>query len=301
MIDVSITRAAKRTMELEINQAVADQPWRMHSMDLNSDEFDETYEALGHWPAVREFIGEANYDFLKELAFTVDSKLWQIGTAFDRDKMRTKAGREVVVKRIPMLANSFANHPNGLMFDLLEDTSSTATIDGVTFFNAAHTIAGSSTTWSNLVSGAGVTAANIITDFYKIRAAIAAVQNRAGDRVFENIGNLKLTCLYPLDIDQVINEVFNMDVITGSDTQGVLKRFNVKTEGYDRLTDTTDWYIKIENFPGLQPFFFFKVIDPTFEWDETDKVKKNLVSYSGRARYKMHFGYPVIIYKVNNS
>lgn len=301
MIDISITRAAKTNMQLEINQAVADQPWRKHSRDLTSNEETETFEGLGHWPAVREFIGEANYDFLKKLAFTVDSKTWQLGTAFKRQDLKTAAGKQVVMTRLPLLAQSFAGHPNGLMFTLIEDTSSTSTIDGLTFFNTSHTIAGSSTTWSNLITGTGTAAAQIIADFYSTIKAIGGVQNRAGDRVFENVGKLKLTVLHPNDLDQKMHEVFLKYPITGDTTQGALRHYDVSLESYDRLTDTSDWYVKIENFPMLQPFFFFKVKNPTFEWDETDKVKKLMVSYSGHAIYKMHYGYPIVIYKINNS
>jgi phage major head subunit gpT-like protein len=303
MIDINVRRAAKKTM-LELPQMMMTQPWRRHSSDLRSNEKSEIYQGLGGWPAVERFVKERSYEAIGQREYTVDSIPWALSTEFDSDDVKREAGRWVVQEKLPNMAQVFASHPNGLFFTLLEDTTSIKTVDGVTFFNAAHPVIGSDTiTNSNIVSGAGVTAANIITDWYKVVKAFADMRTRSGDRIFEDVGQLRYNILYPMDLDAVMTEVFLKQAITGSATQGALNQENVRLEKYSRLTDTADWYVKVDNFPTFQPFFFFIVKAPTFKWNASEdrEFERQTVAYGGTARYKMHFGHHETMVKVNNT
>lgn len=302
MISLDKQRASK-AMNLHVGQQIAMQTWREHTMDLVSAEHTETYEGLGDFPAVEKYLKERNYQVVGQRDYTVKSEKWTINTELDVDDMKREKGMWFINTKIPQMAQIFAAHPNGLFFDVLQNTTSTNTMDRVTFFNAAHPVIGSDITNSNLVSGTGVAAANIKVDWYTVKHTFGGMKLRSGDRIFENTGRLSFEIFVPNALEQVFTDLFIEQRVVGDATTGTLRNANAKISVFDRLTDANDWYVKIRNFPAIQPFFFFKNYNPKFEWNDSKHLmfERDVVRYGGKARYAIVYAYPEIIIKVVNA
>lgn len=303
-MQLTTKQRASKAMALHLPQQIASMHWRMNTMDIRSIEKTENLQGLGDFPAVEEYLKERNYQAVGQRDFIVKSRKWMLSTEIEVDELEREGGKWFISTRIPQIAKGFAAHPTRLFFELLENTVSTKTMTGKTFFNAAHPVIGSKTiTNSNLVSGSGTSAAQVIADWFKVKRAFAAMKLRNGDRIFENIDTISYEIWIPNELDEVFTDVFNREPITGSATQGKLNNQNAKVKMFDRLNDANDWYVKITNMPMFQPFFFFKNYDPEFMWNDSKHLEfeKDVVRYGGKARYDIVYGYPEIIIKVVNA
>lgn len=303
LINIDVRRAAKTNVELELQQQVLTQPWRRWAGTVPTG--GEKYidlESLSGWDGIKEFIGERHYDDLTKLSYRVDTTKWEKSVEFDEDDMRSKAFKDLVSRRVRQLGLMFAQHPNDLFYALIKDRTSTNTIDGVTFFNAAHPVAGSDTiTNSNIVSGSGTTTANIYANFISAELAFGAMLTRSGAEIWSTTAGLQYHVMYgPALHSQMILLFGNQPTNTSDPLRGVLAG-RATIELLNRLDDN-DWYVGIKNTPA-KPFAYVEMYPPTFKWKqgtaqgdfETDKVR-----YGGKARYKLHhWNYPAMVL-VNN-
>lgn len=301
MYDANKQRAS-RYIQMELPKMQMAATWREHSTDLRSDETSETYEGLGDWPAVKEFLNERSYESIGQADYTIKSKEWELSFEMKKKDMKREKGKWLIQDKLPKIAQAFASHPNGLMFALLEDFTSTKTMDRLTFFNAAHTIIGSTRTYSNLLSGSGVTAANIINDYHSALELFALMVKRSGEPLFEDIGQLRFDLFHPRSLNQVMKEVFVDQRVAGSTTVGRLSSEPVTLKHYSRLVDQDNWYLKINNIPGFQPFFMYIVEEPKFMWNDSkdNDFKRKTVQFGGDGEYSMAYAYPETMVAVVN-
>ena len=299
LIDIDIKRAAKQAV-LDVQQQVLTQPWRKSSGDLDTG--GEKYvdlEDVSGWDGVREFVGERQYDDITKLSYTVDTTKWEKSVEFDEDDMKGAGFKTLVQRRVQQLGLMFLQHPNKLYFALLKDRTSTQTIDGVTFFNAAHPVAGSKTiTNSNIVTGTGTTTANIFADFTSAELAFGAMKTRSDDYIWRSTEALQYRLLYGPSLHSQMNTLFRRtDPLASDPYRGALEGRAVPELHHD-LNDN-DWYLEISNAPIIKPFAYVKMYNAKFRWKnapnqadfETDKVR-----YGGKARYKLHYWhYPGIV------
>lgn len=303
LIDIDIKRAAKQTM-LDVQQQVLIQPWRKSCGDINTN--GEKYidlEDISGWDGVREFKGERHYDDLVKLSHTVDTTKWEKSVEFDDDDMKTSGFKTLVQTRLQQLGLMFVQHPNKLYFELLKNRTSTKTIDGVTFFNAAHPVPGSeSITNSNIVSGGGTTVANIYEDFIKVELAFGAMKTRSDDYIWRSTDALKYRLLYGPNLHSQMRTLFSPDEPTTSDPyRGKLIGRAMPEKHHD--LDDNDWYVEISNAPIIKPFAYVKKYNPVFGWKNANKkpdFETDKVRYGGKAAYKIHYWHYAGMVLVNN-
>lgn len=142
-------------------------------MNVKSDSDKESYNWLGAVPAPVEWKDERVIRGLRSQDYTIVNTNYETTIEVDRNTLEDdKYG--LIAPRIKQLATRVANHPNKLVFQLLNAGASTKTYDGQNFFKANRQI-GDSGTINNIAAGA------YAADGDKIRAGIAkAIEQMMG-------------------------------------------------------------------------------------------------------------------------
>lgn len=164
-----ITAALLAAMRTEVRRQFADayaamQPqtmWNTVAMLVPSSTASNTYDWLGDFPALREWIGDRVIKDMKENAYQIPNKLFEgtVGiprTAIEDDNLGTLASR------IRNMAQAAARHPDIMVADLIKNGHAATCYDGQFFFDTDHPVAenadgtGAVTSVSNVQAGAGV-------------------------------------------------------------------------------------------------------------------------------------------------
>jgi len=255
----------------------------------------ETYEWLGDFPAIKEFLGTRQIEAFREHSYTLTNKKYEVTIGVDLDKMDDNPG--YVEPRLKGMAQKFANHPSRLMIDLMVDGTTDLCYDGKAFYATDHPVDGDAgSTFSNLLTGAGVTVAHIKTDWGKVTRSLLEYEGRDGDVLFDDIG--KIEVVYPAELQQVFEEAFEAVLISTGGSNVVLKKAELTASG--RLSDAKDWYAnKVDSF--IKPFVLQDRKGVVTEWNDRDKFDKDILYFGGKARYVAGYTLPQLSIKVNNT
>lgn len=164
-----ITPAILSALRTEVRRQFGDayaamQPqtmWNTIAMLVPSSTASNTYDWLGDFPNLREWIGDRVVKDMKENAYQITNKLFEgtVGiprTAIEDDNLGTLASR------IRNMGQAAARHPDIMVADLIKAGHSTVCYDGQFFFDTDHPVAanhdgtGVVTSVSNVQAGTGV-------------------------------------------------------------------------------------------------------------------------------------------------
>ncbi|MBP9184352.1 MAG: Mu-like prophage major head subunit gpT family protein [Fuscovulum sp.] len=164
-----ITSGTLAALRTEVRRQFADayagmQPqtfWNTVAMLVPSSTASNTYDWLGDFPDLREWIGDRVVKDIKENAYQITNRLYEgtVGiarTAIEDDSIGT------VGARIRNIAQAAARHPDKLVADLVKNGHTSLCYDGQYFFDVDHPVAantdgtGAVTSVSNAQAGAGV-------------------------------------------------------------------------------------------------------------------------------------------------
>lgn len=286
----SFKKGAKTTVFKSLQDKINQTLWKKFCMVVPSTSAAESYEWLGQMPGVKEFLDRRQIEGLKKFKYEVANRTWEDTLGFDVDQLADNPG--IVKARIPTLAQAAAEHPEELFIDVL--LANPTCFDGKAFFASDHPDQNEGA-FSNLVTGAGALAANIRTDYYKIKKALLNFKKRNGRALFKSVG--KLTILHGPDTAQAMEEVFLTDKLSSGAINPLYKKVELVETGD---IDGNDWYVTKMDAPML-PFIFQEREGWKFEWDETQKFMTKTVFYGGKARYNIAPGLPQLAFKVENS
>lgn len=164
-----ITNALLAALRTEVRRQFGDayaamQPqtfWNTVAMLVPSSTASNTYDWLGDFPNLREWVGDRVIKDMKENAYQITNKLFEgtVGiprSAIEDDQLGT------VATRIRNMAQSAARHPDIMIADLIKNGHTATCYDGQYFFDTDHPVAangdgtGAVTSVSNVQAGAGV-------------------------------------------------------------------------------------------------------------------------------------------------
>lgn len=116
----------------------------------------EDYGWLGDVPAMREWIGDRVINSIKQHAYAIKNKSFELTQGVDRDKVETdQVG--IYSPLFQMMGDSAAKHPDELIFALLAAGFATNCYDGQYFFDTDHPVLvdGETVSVSNMQAGSG--------------------------------------------------------------------------------------------------------------------------------------------------
>jgi phage major head subunit gpT-like protein len=211
---------------------------------VGSESRSEDYAWMGEATQMEEAGPELTFTPLTDAQYNLPNKKYWAGLQLKRDDVSDDevGGFEIRVREMAQVARRF---PNKLLTDaLVNGTSATLgkCYDGGAFFTATHPSRGRAPAQSNLLTGAGVTTANIQTD---IAAGLAALQNIVGENGEPiNEGFEKVFIVYPVALEKAMQEAVYAALISNTSNVGN-RRFNIDLIPNPRLTDASDWYMGI--------------------------------------------------------
>jgi len=265
-----------------------------------SDTLDESYNWLGTVPKMREWLAERQLEGLGFYTYSITNKHWETSIEVDRDTLEDDKYM-LIRPRIQQLGVEAARYPGELATDVLVAGVSTTGYDGINFFATTHSEEESGTQ-SNLLTGAGVTLANIRTDFVAGRTAM----NRAKDGRARPM-NLWPDCVVlPPDLQDVFEQLINTNIIalsSGTQQSNVLIGVvDLLVNTY--LADTVDWYL-MDTAEVVKPLIF--QIRKAAEFVGVDRPDQDTVfrtrqfMYGADARFNAGYGLWQMAYKINNT
>lgn len=263
--------------------------WMRHAMTVPSTTKTVIHNWLGRVGAMKEWIDTKAVDQLRGMDLTISSKDWENTLSVDRNDIEDDL-LGMYNPRIQDLGQRAKQHPDALLTSLrIAGTGSTQGLcyDGQFFYDSDHA-EGDSGVQANLITGAGTTAANIRTDWFKAKAALRKFKDDKGEPFVLNLGNQDALAVIPPDLEAVFDEINNP--APGSTVPKTLIPYEVDS----RLIDVNDWYVDFVGAP-VKPFIhqtrkavnFVSLDDPNAT--ETVFMRKKF-HYGVEGRYVMAYG-----------
>ena len=123
---------------------------------INSTASEETYGWLGDIPKLREWIGDRHVKALSAKGYTIRNRKFEGTVGVQRDDIEDdKLG--LYAPRMEMLGQSAAQHPDEILFELINAAFASLCYDGQNFFDTDHPVGkpGAEVSVSNMQAGAG--------------------------------------------------------------------------------------------------------------------------------------------------
>jgi phage major head subunit gpT-like protein len=127
------------------------------AMTVPSTTAEETYAWMRDLPGIREWIGDRVVHNVSASGYTVRNKRWELTIGVDRDRIDDDQ-YGVFAPMFDNMGQLTGEHPNRLVFPLLNAGFSSIAADGQYFFDSDHPVIaenGSTTSVSNVQTGAG--------------------------------------------------------------------------------------------------------------------------------------------------
>lgn len=246
------------------------------ALNVPSSAASEKFGWLGSSPTMQEFKDEKAPKGLLDFDYTISNVPYEATIKVDKFALKNDqlGGVQVRIRDLAARAKQF---PIKLMIELLKAGTTQLCYDGLPFFSVSHT-EGDSGTQSNLLTGTGITAAQLTADFRAARAAMWGLKDDRGEPFYEDV-NMDLVVLCPPALQGVFEELFTASMI--SNTTNVLKGA-AQVAVSSRLTDANDWYL-LNKAGAIKPLVFQENMPVTFGALEGD-------SESGFMRRFYHYG-----------
>jgi len=227
--------------------------WEKIATRVPSSTKEENYSWLGNLISLREWIGDRVIQNLKAYNYAIVNKHFEGTVEVDRDDIEDdRIG--VYAPIVQMLGFQAAQHPDKLIFDLLNNGFSSLCYDGQYFFDTDHPLP-DGTTQSN--KG---TAALSITSYGAARAAMGKIKGDNG----EPLGIVPDTLVVPPALELTARQILNAEMIS---INGVAQtnpyRNSAQLVVSPRLTSDTAWFLLQTNGP-IKPLIFQARKNPEF-------------------------------------
>jgi phage major head subunit gpT-like protein len=265
------------------------------TVDSNKDK--ETYSFTYLFNKIREWIDRAKFDTGKTFGYEIKNKKWQSGFDIDNDYMEdVKANTELsadLKQKISGVNDDFVDHKDEILNDLLETNGNA--FDETAFFANSRPNIPESTGLDNLLTGSGITLANLDTD---LRAAKVALKGmRIKGKAINKNPTLVVTCPTHLtDLFQTLRASETVDLGGGAETNTLRNTFEI-VENFEQDTSNNDWYLSNKT-SKMQPLILQKRQDVQFK--EIPDDMEDITFMNWKARYAGGYGNPMAIVKTDN-
>ena len=198
---------------------------------------------LGRAPAMREWLDSKQSEQLRGFDFALATKDWESTIEVDRNDIEDDTFR-LYKPAIQMLGIRAKQFPDKRLSQIR--VANGACYDTKALYAIDHE-EGHSGQQSNLLTGTGVTAADIRTDYFAAIKAFRKFRDDKGELYIEDVGNVDVIATIPPELEMVFGDLNNPG--PGSLTAKTIIPFEVD----GRLTDPNDWYLDFVAYP-IKPF-----------------------------------------------
>ena len=283
------TVALERGIRTEFNKAFhAAQPPALEPCytTVPSSGADEKYGWLGDMPQMREWLGDKHIKAALDHEYTITNKDFESTISVDRNEIEDDR-MGIIKPRVQTLAARAKNYPAKLVGDLIINGTTGLAYDGSAFF-ADRTAPN-----DNLLAGAGVTDANLLTGLAAARTAMMRFHDDSG----EDLQMVPDTIICPPELEpqfqKLIKSVTHITA-TASGVANVWAGSIKRVIALSALSDANDWYVLQCDWP-LKPFIFQNRKPPKFVSLDRDTdmevfMRKRLL-YSVEMRCNAGYGF----------
>ena len=195
---------------------------------------EENYQWLGATARIKEWVDAKTIDQLRGFDWLIKNKDWEGTIAVKRNDFEDdKLGLHT--PRIQELGVEARVHPDELIDTARVAGSSALCYDGQFFYDTDH-VEGDSGAQSNIITGAGVTAANVRADFFKAIEKFRTFKDDKGRPRIRRMGSLAMKATIPAGLEAVFDELNNP--APGS----TVPRTRIEYVVDPYLTDVNDYY-----------------------------------------------------------
>ena len=239
---------------------------------------------------MREWVGDREIQNLTDSDYTIKNKNFELTIGVDRDAIEDDT-IGLYTPSIEMLAQSAAQHPDKLIFELLAKGFTAKCYDGVAFFSDAHKVG------NKTVSNKG-TAQLSLEAYIAARAGMMSLTNGKG----QALGLIPDTLVVPPALEAKARDILVADFINGSRNtmQGTAKPLVVpQLAGNDSA-----WFLLSTSRP-LKPLIYqerkkAKFVSLTAETDSNVFMKRTFI-YGAESRGNAGFGFWQMAYGSDGS
>jgi phage major head subunit gpT-like protein len=254
-------------------------------METTSTSDKEQYGWLGQSPSMSEWIDERKLKSLNEFEYEIPNKDYEATLPVDRNALKDDQLGNVKV-RIDDLARKAKIHPRKLFIEALKEGETELCYDGQPFFSASHE-EGDSGVQSNLLTGTGITLAQLETDIDASEEAMLSFKDDTGEPW--NEGEVKIGVVCHTSLKNKFIRLNTLDLINNT-TNSMKGRISQITYSA-RFDDKNDWYLG-DISEGMKPIIKQKRQDPVFgalEGDSDNGFMRKKYYYG--IDYRVGFGY----------
>lgn len=255
----------------------------------------EKYGWLGNVPQLTEWLDERKLNGVLDYDYEIPNKDYEATLQVDRNSVEDDQLGAIKI-RVNDLAVRAKQHPRKLFFAALVAGDTGLCYDGQAFFSTSH-VSGKSGTQSNLLTGSGVTLANLETDFDAAEVAMSGYKDDQGEPLHD--GEMKLTVVCSKALAVKFRKLNTAETIDSS-TNTMKGRID-KIISSSRLSDN-DWYV-INTAAPMKPFIMQERQAPKFGGLEGASDRGFMSKrYVYGIDYRVGFGYGLWQYavKINN-
>jgi len=263
----------------------------------------------------------------RAVSWTTDTFDFQVKTEWHRNDEKDHQGRRSISSKAQTSGNSAATMPIRLATQVIEAATDhellpaipTAPDGAAMFATTAGGAARFGATGGNLLTGTAATAAGIRTDYFLALQQFLTFQDTEGFPLWDpEILMAGVTVMYPIALMQVMAEAFQWarpfhgqagtsttDTSTGAATTNITQDFNVEVQAFPNsyLTDTSDWYIALNQSP-VKPLYrgvHEALQSDIYDRSNSDRARDEKIHAVGwDARWSVGVGPMYQMIKINN-
>jgi phage major head subunit gpT-like protein len=210
------------------------------AMKVASSAASEKFGWLGSVPQMQEFKDEKSPKGLLDFNYTIMNVPYEATLKVDKFALRNDqlGATQIRIRDLAARAKTF---PIKLLMDLLVAGTTQLCYDGLPMFSASH-VEGASGTQSNLLTGTGVTLAQVTADFLSARTAMMSYLDDQGQPMFEDTAQQDLLIVAPPSLQGIFEQLLNSTVLPNNGTNVLYKAADLAISS--RLSvGTNDWYL----------------------------------------------------------
>ena len=208
-------------------------------LETQSSSNKEDYGWLGSAPNLSEWLDERQLHGLLDFEYTIPNKDYEATIAVDRNALEDDQ-LGAVRTRVQDLAKKAKLHPRKKFFETVAEGTTELCYDGQPFFATTHQDSADSGVQSNLLTGTGISLAQIKADFEAAECAMMEYKDDRGEPFNEGEMDLYVVCRPCLKAK--FNELRTSKQIDSSDNS-LNGRFKLIVSSRLPAAEDSDWYL----------------------------------------------------------